>query len=210
MPCRARTKVPSPTLIAKKKASQNALNACRATGSRRLRITESIAEVDGELVRGPTKTHATRTLPLPRSLAAELEAHLERTVRAEAEAPLFEGPRGGLLRYSTFAERVWRPTLRALDLPVVGVHALRHSAAARMIQADASTKAVQTVLGHSSAAFTLTVYGHIFEAELDDLAERLDSTRPTRGLRTGTDPEPVGRQGIEPWTSGLKVRCSTS
>jgi hypothetical protein len=30
------------------------------------------------------------------------------------------------------------------------------------------------VLGHASAAFTLTVYGHIFDADLDDLAERLE------------------------------------
>ena len=44
-----------------------------------------------------------------------------------------------------------------------------------MIQAGASPKAVQTVLGHRSAAFTLTVYGHLFDADLDDLAARLDA-----------------------------------
>jgi hypothetical protein len=27
---------------------------------------------------------------------------------------------------------------------------------------------------HSSAAFTLTVYGHMFDADLDALADRLD------------------------------------
>jgi integrase len=52
---------------------------------------------------------------------------------------------------------------------------LRHSAAARLIQAGASPKAVQAVLGHRSAGFTLTVYGHLFDAELDDLAARLDA-----------------------------------
>ena len=44
-----------------------------------------------------------------------------------------------------------------------------------MIQAGASPKAVQAVLGHRSAAFTLTVYGHSFDADLDDLAARLDA-----------------------------------
>ena len=44
-----------------------------------------------------------------------------------------------------------------------------------MISAGASAKAVQTVLGHRSAAFTLTVYGHLFDTDLDDLAARLES-----------------------------------
>ena len=43
-----------------------------------------------------------------------------------------------------------------------------------MIGAGASPKAVQVVLGHRSAAFALTVYGHLFDADLDDLALRLD------------------------------------
>jgi hypothetical protein len=29
-------------------------------------------------------------------------------------------------------------------------------------------------VGHRSAAFTLTVYGHLLEADLDELASRLD------------------------------------
>lgn len=41
-----------------------------------------------------------------------------------------------------------------------------------VIRAGASPKTVQTVLGHSSAAFTLTVCGHIFDADLDHLADR--------------------------------------
>jgi hypothetical protein len=43
-----------------------------------------------------------------------------------------------------------------------------------MISAGATPKAVQSVMGHASAAFTLTVYGHLFDADLDALAERLD------------------------------------
>lgn len=56
-----------------------------------------------------------------------------------------------------------------------------------MISAGANAKAVQTVLGHRSAAFTLAVYGHMYDADLDDLADRLDvaisyNWRPARGL----------------------------
>jgi integrase len=81
------------------------------------------------------------------------------------------------LRYQNFLTRVWHPVLRQLGLPVVGVHVLRHSAAARMVQAGASPKTLQTVLGHRSAAFSLTVYAHLFDADLDALADRLDTQR---------------------------------
>jgi len=46
---------------------------------------------------------------------------------------------------------------------------------------------VQSILGHRSAAFTLTVYGHLFDADLDDLAAKLDlwslTTRVSDWLR---------------------------
>jgi integrase len=102
---------------------------------------------------------------------------------ADSETLLFASPRGAPLRYSNFRNEVWRPALERLGLPMVGLHVLRHSAAARLIAAGASPKAVQTILGHGSAAFTLTVYGHLFDADLDDLAVRLDATaaRPPRG-----------------------------
>jgi integrase len=49
--------------------------------------------------------------------------------------------------------------------------------AAAMISAGATPKAVQSVMGHASAAFTLTVYGHLFDTDLDALAERLDEQK---------------------------------
>jgi integrase len=155
---------------------------------RRLHVEQSLSEVAGVLKTTSTKTHAVRQVPLPLSLTRELEQHLESHVGTAASAWLFPGPRGGALRHSAFYGRVWRPTLKQLGLPVAGIHVLRHSAAARMISAGASAKAVQTVLGHRSAAFTLTVYGHMFDSDLDDLAERLDllpasrGSRPARGL----------------------------
>jgi integrase len=78
------------------------------------------------------------------------------------------------MRYRYFYMDPWRPELNELGLPAVGLHALRHSAAARMIAAGAAPKAIQKVLGHRSVAFTLTVYGHMFDEDLDELAARLD------------------------------------
>jgi integrase len=44
-----------------------------------------------------------------------------------------------------------------------------------MLAAGASAKVVQTVLGHRSAASTLTVYGYLFDTDLDALAALLDA-----------------------------------
>lgn len=142
---------------------------------RRLRVEESLAEVSGTLIFGPTKSHAERAIPLPPSLMTELEEHL-RTIDSDPESLLFTGEKGGPLRYRYIYMDVWRPLLKKLGLPTVGLHALRHSAAARMISAGASPKAVQSIMGHRSAAFTLTVYGHLFDEDLDALARRMDST----------------------------------
>lgn len=142
---------------------------------RRIRVEESLAEIGGELIFGPTKTHAARSVPIPPSLAALLAKHME-NVPGEPAALLFTSSRGLPLRYSRFRPTVWLPLLAQLDLPHVGMHALRHSAAARMIGAGWSAKAVQQTLGHATAGFTLTVYGHLFEDDLDALANALDGS----------------------------------
>ena len=55
-------------------------------------------------------------------------------------------------------------------------------AAARMMSAGWTLKAVQQVLGHRIIAFTLTGYGHLLNEDLDAFAEALDITsRGTAG-----------------------------
>lgn len=148
---------------------------------RRLLISESLAEVGGRHIFGSTKSHAWRRVPIPAGLGDEIADHLE-DLPADPRSLIFTSPAGGPLRHSTFRTRYWLPALERAGLPAFGIHVLRHSAAAGMIRAGASPKTVQTVLGHASAAFTLTVYGHIFDADLDDLADQLDAValdRPT-------------------------------
>jgi integrase len=137
---------------------------------RRLVIEESLAEISGRLVFGTTKSHARRRVPVPASLLARLPA-------AGPDELVFRGPKGGPLRYRYFYMKHWRPTLERLGLPAAGVHVLRHSAAARIVSAGGSAKTLQTVLGHRSAAFSLTTYAHLFDADLDNLADRLDERK---------------------------------
>jgi integrase len=149
---------------------------------RRLLVEETLVELAGKLHEGVTKTHAARSVPVPRSLMAELLEHLDERVPIDPMARLFTTPTGTPLRHRAFYGNVWVPALGRLGLSHAGLHSLRHSAAAGMISAGASAKAVQSVLGHGSAAFTLTVYGHLLDDDLDALAERIDELpRPQRG-----------------------------
>lgn len=123
--------------------------------------------MNGRHVFGTTTTHAVRRVPLTASLAEALADHLA-GLPSDRDALVFTSPQGAPLRLSLFRSRDWLPALERTGLPAIGLHVLRHSAAAVMIRAGASPKTVQTVLGHASAEFTLTVYGHIFDADLDD------------------------------------------
>lgn len=144
--------------------------------ARRLSVEESMAEVSGRVIFGPTKTHAARKLPLPPSLVAALERHLAERVAPDRDALVFTSRKSGPLRHRNFHRRIWVPTLERLRLPPLGLHVLRHSAAAALIHSGAPPKTVQQILGHRSAAFTLTVYGHIFETDLDRVADDLERT----------------------------------
>jgi integrase len=61
--------------------------------------------------------------------------------------------------------------------PRVTPHDLRHTAASLAVQAGAHVKAVQRMLGHSSAAVTLDVCADLFEDDLDAVASALDEAK---------------------------------
>ena len=54
-------------------------------------------------------------------------------------------------------------------------HALRHTAASLAIRFGANIKVVQTMMGHASATMTWDLYGHLYDDDLDNVAERLDA-----------------------------------
>jgi integrase len=141
-----------------------------AVGGRRVRVRESATEVRGSLEWGTPKTHEARTVILPGFVAEVLGEP------GGSEALIFTAPRGGPLRNSNFRNQVWRPALAAAGAPEgLHIHDLRHTAASLAISAGASIKAVQRMLGHASAAMTLDRYGHLYEEDLETLAERMDT-----------------------------------
>lgn len=152
----------------------------------RVEVAESVAEVTGHgLVYGPPKTFERRVVPLPRTLAEELEAHLAGR-RPNSDDFVFTAPSGGPLRHHNFYRRHFKPAVAAAVLPgPVRFHDLRHTCAALLINSDppAHPLAVMKRLGHSSITVTYNTYGHLFPALEEALTESLD--RSYRGARSG-------------------------
>lgn len=131
----------------------------------------------------------------------ELAARMEGKGREDL---VFQAPAGGVLRIATFRTRVFNKAVEKLrgidddgeptkDWPRPTLHDLRHTAASLAISAGANVKAVQTMLGHASAALTLDTYADLFPDDLEAVADALDAavraaTGSTAGqLRATTD-----------------------
>jgi integrase len=81
-----------------------------------------------------------------------------------------------------FAHAVARCQEKDRDFPTVTPHDLRHTAASLAISAGANVTAVQTMLGHKSAAMTLDTYSDLFPDDLDAVAARLDEAVRAQGV----------------------------
>lgn len=93
------------------------------------------------------------------------ELAFERQVHREPGRPM--GPRTAI--------RNFRAALADADLPPIRFHDLRHTCAALWISLGSSAKAVQTQMRHTSIKTTFDVYGHLFEADQDAAALRMDA-----------------------------------
>ena len=149
---------------------------------RQVHVRESATLVNGKLVWGSPKSHRSRTIVIPAFLIDEMAPTLS------GDRLVFTSSTGQALRSPNFLRRVWKPAVADLGLGDLVPHDLRHTAASLAISAGASVKAVQRMLGHSSAQITLDRYTHLFEDDLEGLAESMDArygaaqVRPKRTL----------------------------
>ena len=140
---------------------------------RRVRVLEAASEIRGELVVGPTKTHEARSVAMPAFLAERLTG---------APCPCRRRCRSRV----RFPERRLPPKLE-LALPSVATgpegHGNRSGIANPRSPAHGSVaddrigcvdQVVQRQLGHATASMTLDVYGHLYDDDLDALADALD------------------------------------
>lgn len=139
---------------------------------KRLTVAESVTEVSGRLVWGTPKSHQSRQVPIPRSVADLL---FEVMAGKAADDLVFTTWHGKPLRNLTFRRDVFDLAAADANLHHLTPHELRHTAASLAVSAGANVKAVQKMLGHSSAAMTLDVYSGLFDDDLDGVADRIDA-----------------------------------
>jgi hypothetical protein len=140
---------------------------------RRLVISESLAEVGGKLAFGPTKTHAQRSVPLPPSIAERLDDHLSTIPAHPRSAPVHiaTGCTAPLLELPPRSVATDPPSARLTDHGPSRASTLRRSSVDRCrCFAEGRTDCARSW----QPAFTLTVYGHLFDADMDALARALD------------------------------------
>lgn len=135
-------------------------------------VAEIVVEVGGHLTMGPPKTRAGRRIVgLPRPVVEELAAHLA----AHTSERVFPAPEGGPLRVPAWRRRAWAPAVLAAGLAPLRPHDLRHTAVALWIAAGAGPKQVAVRAGHTSVAFTLDRYGHLFPEADEQLRAGLEA-----------------------------------
>lgn len=139
----------------------------------RVEVAESVSDVGGQLIVGPTKTYANRHVPIPALLKDELAAYLADR-RKDREQFVFTSPLGGPLRHGNFYRTRFKPAAGAAGLPEgLRFHDLRHTYAALCIASTADPYAVMRRMGHSSITVTYDTYGHLFPERDVEITDRL-------------------------------------
>ena len=157
---------------------------------RRLEVVESLSEVRGELVVGPTKTRNRRTVSLPVFLADMIGKHVGDY--PSREGYVFTAAEGGPMRHHNFVLRHFYPAAREAGMPEgLRFHDLRHTCAAILTGQGWNPKQIQQRLGHASIRTTLDRYGHLFEGHDAELLTRLDDLVAGR-----PDAENYSRRGL--------------
>ena len=133
----------------------------------RVRIERDVDQATGDHV-GELKTPASaRTLPIPAPLMGLLRAQ-----RGLPGAYILHGKHPGTPMTDSMATRRWALLRDAVGLPPeITPHWLRHNYATMCRDAGLRAEDTMYLMGHSSYQTTLSVYTHVTDRRLDELAE---------------------------------------
>lgn len=134
----------------------------------RLTVNQQIVSVEYELIEDDLKTASSRrTIDLDEQTMAMLRRHR----RQQLEERMASGRRGddgfvfarpdGTPIHPDLISQTFQRFMAQIDLPKIRLHDLRHTHATILLQQNIHPKVVSERLGHSSIAFTMTVYQHV-------------------------------------------------
>ena len=152
-----------------------------------LKVTKTLARVDRELVTSTPKTpKSRREVPLSAGVIAMLRGHRKTQVAERLQAGNVWQDRGLVFATESGGYVDPRNLLRAIQtvaaragIEGIGLHTLRHSAATAMLEANVPIHVVSRILGHSSIAVTIDLYGHVND---DSKRDAIDGLSEAMGL----------------------------
>ena len=142
------------------------------TTRRRLKVSRSMTAVAAMgMVEGGTKTHQTRSVPLPAFVMDMLAEQITGKSPADLVFPYHDG---GWMPRDWFALRLDKASAAA-GLTGITPHTLRHTAGSLALASGASVVTVQRLLGHRSPITTMNVYAHQLPDDFDNPAAAMDA-----------------------------------
>ena len=148
-------------------------------------VRHSLQRYGGKYHLDPCKTdRSRRTIALPPLVADALRRHRVQQNEERLQAgPVWSGDAWGLVFCNEAGEpldgtavtRAFQQRLADLGLPALRFHDLRHGAATVLLSQGVSLPVVMQVLGHSSIATTVNVYGHLAVQAQQDALEKAEA-----------------------------------
>lgn len=113
----------------------------------------------------PKSKTSRRTVPVPPGVWQSLATWMLQAPKSDL---VFPNGAGRPESYANIWNRIWRPLMAKAGLvnldgsPLFGLHTLRHACVSLWIEQGVTPKQVSAWAGHSSVAFTLDTYGHLW------------------------------------------------
>ena len=146
-----------------------------------LHIRQAAVQVGSAVQLGPPKTkHGQRVVALDATTVVALKAHRKTQAAERLEwGPAYEdhdlvfARENGTIEKPDRVSRHFAAIATVAGLPVIKLHEGRHSAATLALEAGASMKEVQDLLGHSTYTLTADTYSHVSARVRSESAEKV-------------------------------------
>jgi integrase len=169
----------------------------------RLTVEQSLEQTAAHGVRAksPKTTKGRRTITLPGTTVIELRGHWRAQQeqrlalgmgKSPADSPVLATWDGKFMSPSAF-NYAWRHQMRAVGMPNVRLHSLRHTHASTLIAAGVDVLTVSRRLGHSSPTITLNVYGHLVHGTDDRAAQAMDAAFGSKAVADSVKKPEISR-----------------
>jgi integrase len=167
-----------------------------------VRVRRQVRLQGGVAVFAPPKNNKERSIPLPRSVAERLSAHIATWPSVPVTLPwceadgkqvtaqlIFTSARGNVVHKNSY-NCAWRTALDRAGVPrerVNGYHMLRHTFASVMLAAGVDLRALSEYLGHDDPGFTLEQYCHLLPSTDEKARGAIDAALSSADVRSVAD-----------------------